>query len=207
MLNDLINLTSSYEFGEYGSSELATVRLEGSSLRLVLNLHSGGDSDAEQSWEVECIDVLEQQLSLGSCDGIDLQYDHVLLWPYIYPFAAVSFYGEAKDHLAVVGALYKRHLELTGDWIAFGRFMNGNVVEMVSGRYGMLAEGPTPLIESYAKVLEGFDIGTKITEPKPAYYTNDEVSGLAEVALLILSKGVYAVAPKFSARRLRATEI
>ena len=52
----------------------------------------------------------------------------------------------------------------------------------------MLAEGPTPLVEAYAQVLERFNISNKVTEPKPAYYTNDEFSGLAEVGVLILNK-------------------
>jgi hypothetical protein len=202
MLNDLISLTHSERFEEYGTLDLAGVRVEGDVSTFSLNLNTGGDSDALQSWEVECVGLLEHQISLGECEGFDLQYDHVLLWPYIYPKASVSFYGEAKDHLAVVGALYKRHMELVGNWIRFSRFMNGNTIEMVRGRYGMLAEGPMPLVESYAQVLEAFDISARITDPKPAYYTNDEFSGLAEVALLIFNKGSYVVAPKFNARRL-----
>ncbi len=202
MMNDLINLTNSYEFEEYGTINLTSVRMAGNILELFFDLGTYTDSDAEQSWQVECVGFLEHQLTVGPCDGLALEYNHVLLWPYIYPKASVSFYGEAKDCRAVVGALYKSHLELTGDWIPFDRFMNGNVVRMLGGRYGMLAEGPTPLIESYAKVLESFGIGATVTEPKPAYYTNDKFSGLSEVAVLILSRGVYVVAPKFTASRL-----
>jgi len=207
MLNDLVSLTHSHEFEEYGTLDLAGVRVEGNVLTLSLNLTTGGDSDAYQSWEVECVGFLEQQLSLGQCEGFDLQYDHILLWLYIYPEASVSFYGKADDPLAVVGALYKRHLELVGNWIPFGRFMNGNTVEMIRGRYGLLAKGPIPLVEPYRRVLEGFNISAQTTEPKPAYYTNDEFSGLAEVAVLIFTKGSYVVAPKFNARRLREAEI
>ena len=207
MLNDLINLTHSHEFEEYGSLDLTAVRVEGNVLTLLLNLNSGGDSDAYQSWEVECIDFLEQELSLGQCEGVDLQFDHILLWPYVYPEASVSFYGEADVHLSVVGALYERHLELVANWMPFGRFMNGNTVEMIRGRYGMLADGPMPLVESYSRVLEDFNIGAKIGEPKPAYYTNDELSGLAEVAVLILKMGCYVVAQKFTERRLHEAEI
>ena len=64
-----------------------------------------------------------------------------------------------------------------------------------------------PLVESYAQVLAGFKIDTKITEPKPAYFTNDEFSGLREIGLVIFKKGSYVVAPRFNARRLSETEI
>ena len=187
--------------------DLAGVRIEGDILTLSLNLNTGGDSDTHQSWEVESIGFLEHEISLGQCEGFDLEHDHVLLWPYIYPEVSVSFYGEAHDHLSVVGALFQRHLELVSTWIPFTRFMNGNTVAMIRGRYGMLADGPTPLVEAYAQVLEGFDVGVRVTEPRPAYYTNNEFSGLPEIAVLVLKKGCYVVAPKFNARRLREEEI
>ena len=66
----------------------------------------------------------------------------------------------------------------------------------------MLAEGPMPLVESYAQVLEAFDISAKVTDPKPAYYTNNEFSGLSDVAVLILQKGSYVVASKFNDHRI-----
>ena len=201
MLDDLIGLTWTDDFVEDGALHLAGVRAEEDVLTLSLNLNTGDGSGAFQSWEVECIGFLEHQLSLGECDRFDLEYDHVLLWTHIYPQASVSFYGEAKDHLAVVGALYERHLELVDNWIPFDRFMNGNTIEMIRGRYGLLAKGPMPLMESYAQVLEAFDISASICNPRPAYYTNDEFSGLSEVAVLIFDTRSYVVATKFNARR------
>jgi len=207
MPDDLISLTHSHEFAEYGTLDLGEARVEGNVLTLSINLNTGSEYDAYQSWEVECVDFLEHGLSLGPCEGFDLQYDHILLWSYIYPEASVSFYGEAHDPLAVLGALYERHHELAGNWIPFSRFMNGDTAELIRGRYGMLANGPVPLLESYVQFLEGFNIGASLTEPKPASYTNDELSGLEEVAVLILKEGSYVVAPKFNAHRLRESEI
>ena len=205
MLDDLLSLTNSHEFDEYGTINLVGVRLE-ENMILTLDLNLGGDTDVHQSWEIECKGVLEHQISLGPCDGCSLPRDHVLLWPYIYPCSSVSFYGEAKDPLTVVEELHKQHVQLVRDWIPFERFLNGNPVEMVSGKYGMLARGPLPLIESYAKVLESFGISCNTTEPRPAPYTN-ELSGLAEVEVLIFEKGCYFVATDFTARRLPDPEI
>ena len=94
-------------------------------LTLTFDFHIRADKHEYQSWEVDCVGLLEHQMFLGECDDFDLSHDHPLLWPYIYPRASVSFYGEAEQALAVFGALYQRHLELS-DWIPFGRFMNGN---------------------------------------------------------------------------------
>ena len=58
MLNDLLNLTASYDFEEYGTIDLVGVRAAGSVI-LSLDIGIGGDADAYQSWEVECEGVLE----------------------------------------------------------------------------------------------------------------------------------------------------
>jgi hypothetical protein len=203
MLSELIEITSSLEFEEYGGIELVAVRLDGDVLTLSLHLDAGNESDGNEAWEIECFDPLEHRLTtLGHFDTVDLTYDHVLLWPFLYPWTSMSFYGEASEPLAVVDALRKLHLKLTRDLVPFDKFMNGNTVEMIQGRYGMLAAGPTVLVESYAQVLESFGIGTALTTPQSAHYTNDELSGLQEVALLTLSNGTYVVATKFKAHRL-----
>src|SRR5262249_25647211 len=147
--------------------------------------------DDYQAWAVDCVGLLEHKMFLGECNHFELTHDHPLLWSYVYPKASLSFYGDAENPLTVFGALHERHLQLVDDWIPFGRFMNQDTLEMIRGRYGMLADGPTPLVEAYAQVLENFKISTKLTEPRPAYYTNDEFSGLAEVGVLILNKGCY----------------
>ena len=69
MLNDLISLIDSYEFEEYGTLDLARVRVEGDVLIFSLNLNTGGNSDAFQGWEVEGVGCLEHQIALGQCDG------------------------------------------------------------------------------------------------------------------------------------------
>lgn len=206
MLDDLLELTNSYEFEEYGTIDLVGVRISGNMV-LSLDIRIGGDADAHQSWEVECEGVLEDQISLGPCDRCDLYRDHVLLWPYIYPSSSVSFYGKAENHLAVVGALLKHHLALVDNWIPFDRFLNRNPVEMVGGRYGMLADGPLPLIESYARILESFGLNAGVSNPRPAPYTNDEFSGLAELGVLLLKRGSYVIATSFKSTRLGDPEI
>ena len=204
MLDELIEIIHSTEFEERDATvDLASVRLEGDVLSLSLNLISfGGDEEQDQAWEVECIGLLEHQLSLGNCQQFMVHDDHALLWPYIYPQSSVSFYGEAPDPHAVVGALYSRHVELVRHWIPFNRFLNGDPVAMVKGRYGMFAAGPMPLIEAYAAVLEQFGISATATEPKRAWITNDVFTGSQEVVVLILNDNSYVVTQKLNATKL-----
>jgi hypothetical protein len=202
MLEDLVDITRSLEFEENGFIQLLEVWLEGDVLNLSLDLHSSED-DSVQSWKVECVGPLEHSVSLGHCYSLELYFDHVLLWPYIHPKTSLSFHGEANDPLTVVGALQTRHVELVGNWIPFGRFMNGNPFEMIRGRYGMLIEGPLPLVKAYAEVLETFGISNGMTELKPPTYTNDEAAGLEEIAVLTLNRESFVVAPKFNAHQVR----
>lgn len=226
MLNQLISLTLSNNFEQYGRLSLLGVTCDPSDyepddypwwrekpdflMRLWLNLKTGEDeTDAQQTWEVECVGVQEHQILLGRCDQINLFNDHVLLWTYNSPKALVSFYGETKDPLAVLIALMNCHSDLTDDYLPFGQFMNGNPLEMISGRYGVLAEGPMPLMESYAKVLDSFGIGTRIARQKlgsSAASASDldyiGASGLAKLEVLVLKRGSYIVASRFNARRV-----
>ena len=203
MLDDLINVTKSYwiEEGE-GYIHLLESWLEGDLLNLSLDLYDG-DSGKEQSWKIECVGPLEHRLTLGHCYSLELCFEHVLLWPYIHPQTSLSFHGEASDPFAVVGALQTKHLEVVGNWIQFGRFINGNPFEMIRGRYGMLIEGPVPLVEAYAKVLDTFGISNGMSRLKPALYTNDEAAGIQEIAALILNEESFIVAPKFNAQQVR----
>jgi hypothetical protein len=202
MLEDLINTTRSqwFEEGE-GYIHLLEVWLEGDVLNFSLDLYSGED-DNGQSWKVECVGPLEHVVSLGYSYSLELCFDHVLLWPYIHPKTSLSFHGEAQDPFAVVGALQTRHQELVGNWIPFGRFINGNPLEMIRGRYGMLIEGPLPLVQAYAEVLENYGVTNGFTQPVPASYSNDESAGIEEIALLILGES-FVIAPKFNAHQVR----
>lgn len=203
MIDELIEIITSENFEESdGTIDLTNIRLQGDLLTLSFNLIGGTDEEQDQAWEVECIGPLDHQLSLGHCGQFIVYHDHALLWPYTYPQSSVSFYGEAADPQAVVGALYSRHVELVGHWIPFNRFLNGDPVARVKGRYGMLAAGPMPLIEAYADVLEQFEISAALTEPKRAWFASDVFTESDEVAVLILNDTSYVVSQKLNATKL-----
>lgn len=226
MLNQLITLTRSNNFQQYGRLGLQGVTCDPSDyapddhpwwsekpdfmIRLWLNVKTGDDgTDAQQTWEVECAGVREYQVLFGRCAGLSFYADHVLLWPYNSPKALVSFYGEATDPFAVLTALMNCHSHLTEDYLPFGQFMNGDPLETIAGRYGVLAEGPMPLMESYAKVLESFGIGTRVARQKlgNSADTASELDYIGEpefanLEVLILKRGCYVVASGFSARRV-----
>ena len=202
MLEDLFKLTTS-EWFEEGDCffQIAEPSLTGDVLTFSLDIDLCGAED-NQFWKIDCVGYLEHRVTLGHYYRIESHNDHVLLWPYTYPSALVSFFGESKDPLAVIGALYTEHVRSAGHWIPFDRFLNGEPHEMIAGRYGMLAQGPLPLIKIYSEVLDDFGVSNGISQLTPARFTNDSVTRMEEVSALIFDDHSYVIASKFNASRL-----
>jgi len=202
-MDDLLEIIHSPEFEETeGIIDLARVRMEGDLLILSFNLIAGeAIREEDQAWEVECATVLDHSLTLGNCTEFSLHDDHPLLWQHIHPECSISFYGDVSNAEAIVGNLYNQHAKLVGHSIPFTRFLNGNPLDMVRGRYGMFAVGPAPLMEAYATVFESAGIKAGVSEPRPVRFTGDVFTGPSEIEVLVLGHRSYVIAQKFHASR------
>lgn len=205
MLDQLFDITESLNYEEYGSMQIIGMDLSQDAINVFLDVWPGEEShqSSKQTWQVVCSDPREHRLSLGTCSNLSLNQEHVLLWPYTAPKTSTSFHGLAKDPLAVVGALYQRHVELVKSWFPFQRFFNMNPVELISAGYGMLAEGPLPLLEGYTQVLNEFGLNAGMAEPRPVAHWNGErwVPETNNLSVLLLDDS-YVVSPSFEANRL-----
>src|SRR5215510_4960195 len=115
MLDKLLKRVGSPEIeGEYEYIVLTNVRQDQDKLTLTLSFFADDYINPKQVWDIECVDLLAHEVTLGYPEGLELSYHHVLLWPYLYPTARLSFHGGVQDPLAVVGALYQRHEALVG---------------------------------------------------------------------------------------------
>lgn len=202
VLENLLDIAEGIDFEDYGSLRLTTVESYGDSLRLSLHITGDEHPDRHPSWQVLCSLVKEQSLSLG--DHYDLQFfdDHVLLWPHLSRRTSTSFYGKAENPLAVVGALYQRHKELVGEWLPFHRFLNSNIQlsELISGGFGMLAEGPEPLVLAYEDVMRAHGFAASHLDPaKPVYGGGTELLGPNAGAFVLVLDDSYVVAEHFAA--------
>lgn len=201
-MDDLLEIIHSPEFEETeGMIDLARARMEGDLIILSFNLIGDSVDEQDQAWEVECASVFEHSLTLGNCQEFSLHDDHPLLWQYIHPECSVSFYGDVSNAEAIVGDLYNRHTKLVGQSIPFTRFLNGNPVDMVRGRYGMFAVGPAPLMEAYASTFQNAGITAGVSEPRPVRFTGDVFTGSSEIEVLVLGQSSYVIAQKFQASR------
>jgi hypothetical protein len=204
-MDELLEIIHSHEFEETdGTIDLARARMEGDLLILSFNLIGETVQEDDQAWEVECASVLDHSLTFGNCPEFSLHDDHPLLWQHIHPECSVSFYGDVSSAEAIVGDLYNRHAKLVGHSIPFTRFLNGNPVDMVRGRYGMFAVGPAPLMEAYATVFESAGIKAGVSEPRHRWSPGDIFTSADEMEVLVLSDRSYVVAQKFNAYRSEA---
>jgi hypothetical protein len=202
MLEDFLAATRGVDFEDYGSLCLTHAERSGGALTLTLEVASDEDPRVHPHWRVVCSGVREDHLSLGDAYDLHFTDDHVLLWPHAAPKSATSFYGRAENPSAVAGALYRRHWELAGKWIPFHRFLNPGVclTELIAGGFGMLAEGPEPLIVAYEEVMQQHGFSTSHRDPrKPVYWGgNGWLEQKAALSVLSLDES-YVVAENFTA--------
>lgn len=200
---DLLTVTSNIDFEDFGSLVLTRAVWSESVITLSLEMSSDEDPKVHPRWQVLCSGVKEDCLSLGYHYDLQLSDDHVLLWPHAARTSALSFYGKAENPAAVAGALYQRHSELAGKWIPFYRFLNSGVelTELISGGFGMLAEGPEPLILAYEEAMRQHGFSTSHRDPStPVYWGGKEwLEQKAALSVLILDEA-YIVAEKFVAK-------
>ncbi len=202
MLEDLLAITSGIDFEDYGSLLLTRTVWSKDGITLSIDISSDEDPDVHPRWQVLCSGVREDCLSLGYSGDLQLSDDHVLLWPHAARTSAISFYGKAENPSAVAGALYERHWELVGKWIPFHRFLNPGLplTELISGGFGMLAEGPERLILAYEEVMQQHGFSTSHRDPtNPVYWRGEAwLEQKTALSVLILDES-YVVAEEFIA--------
>ncbi len=154
-LADIHAVMDTLEFENDGHIVLRHVSNDQNNIVLLINIKTGVDDAPDQRWQITCVDVRAHRLALQAYCDINISNDYVLLWPYLMPQTAISFYGHIDDPLPIIGALYQQHIEFVGTWIPFDRFLNkaSSFAMLLRGTAGMLAEGPEQLMLAYEAVL------------------------------------------------------
>ena len=146
---------------------------------------------------MQCSEVLEYLLTNGFRCGLNhWTEDHPALAQYSEPFESLYFAAKSKDPDAFLGRLWAAHREATDDWIPFDRYLNDSmrIRRLVQSEYGLLANGPSFLIEEYAKLLETEEMRPKRLASRSGTYTRD--------AQMIHFGDSYVIAKAFTAERV-----
>jgi hypothetical protein len=204
-MDSLLKKLCSVDYEDYGSLQLLESQEKDGNLYLVLDVTADEEPDVPKNIRVTCRSPRESNLAPGHYDDFSISEDHVLLWHYAKPHTSTSFYGKVHDPLSVVGALYERHVELVEDWIPFQKYINSELrlSELIRGSFGLLANGPEPLVLSYEEVMQSFGFSTSHHEtPRPKYWNGKKsIEENAALSVMILDES-YVIAEAFKAEAI-----
>ena len=207
-LDDLIAAVDTMEFEMGGWLQVCGARREEDRLHVTLGVFSPGVSPP-QLWEVMARSVSSARLSLfDPFYEVGLTDDHPLVWPHTRDAVSLSFYFRegVADAPAVVADLYERHRDITGSWLPFEGLVDAPAStplrRRIADRYGVLAEGPEPIITAYSEVLEqhGAKTGRFSCRP-PARWDGETWVREPEGLSVCLLGESYIIAREFAVQR------
>jgi hypothetical protein len=158
-LEELVAKVNSFEFEEFdGSLYIEAIKWHVSSLELTLAVGCG--DDALEYWHVTCDWILAHCLRTRRHGSLMMELDHPVLWPHNSSYAALYFSSAPDNPAAVFGSLVKAHLDLVSHWFPISQFMNRGsaTIDLLSSGNGLLAQGPTPVIDRFRSILDAYGI-------------------------------------------------
>lgn len=139
------------------SSEVEAVSMVDGTLVVRFSCDLCSDPDVRKSYILRCSDVPEHSLIAGPCEEISVSDDHCLLWTYHCEAAYLHFTSNPSNPFEIVGRLYEAHEELFSGWRPLTGFLNpslsGGLHGLLERGSGMLAQGPWPVMEAYARAI------------------------------------------------------
>jgi len=186
---------------------LDSIRFEGSDGILDLSVMDYDCNELWARWRIRARLMIE--CSVGRADGdlCPLQSDHVVNRQYTEPRQELYFRGRPSSVDGTIGRLYGTHRHVAGPWIPFERFLNPcrSLQALLAGGFGLLANGPTFLIEPYAHALGAEGLSPNILASRPTKWWNGEMWMDLPPALAAISLGdSLIVAHSFEEERLEA---
>jgi hypothetical protein len=201
--DELLALLGSFEFEEYGDSSLVEARWGGMDLQINLRVRV---ELAETFWLVTCHKCYDAIVQFGAADPISLNRNHPLLRKFIDRQGELFFNSIPSDINAALGALYRRHDAIFGEWIPFSEFLCGALATVLTGGYGSLGSGPISVLAEYSEVLTEMGIRNNVVETHaPKHWDGQKWCPVATtVAALVMGKN-YVIAESFDAVRRDAS--
>jgi len=152
-----------------------------------------GTEKVIQSWKVTCKNLENYKFINEFFEDINVFSHHTLLWEYTEQHTELFYTGKVNNKFELIGELICKHVELTEGWINYNYYLNSSLTWksldwLFSGDYGLVASGPTILLNEYKAILEKFGLKTS-TLPSNRPQSKYEV--------LIYGQRSYVIAEKF----------
>ncbi len=174
MLEKLLSYIEGPEEPYDPSVRLDSIHLEDEDGVLCVSVRDHFGTEEWSRWEVRARVLRDYRIvdpfgELTVCDG-----DHVLVRQHTESRQELFFRGVPQSPLETMGRLVVSHREVAGGWIPFERFITCccNLEDLLRGGFGILADGPTFLIETYANALSSEGLKSNALPPRPAKWWN-----------------------------------
>jgi hypothetical protein len=143
-------------------TRLDSVVFDDKDARLGVSVMDHGGDETWSRWSVEVRGLRDYEVVGPGGELSFIVDDHVLSRQHTDGRQSVSFRGTPTSALETVGRLWIAHQTAVGDWIPFERFINpyNNLEGLLKGGFGEVAVGPSFLMETYARVLNGDGVET-----------------------------------------------
>jgi hypothetical protein len=108
--------------------------------------------DRRRRFDLLFSDMPEATVAPSLSDSITVLDSHPLLWQHNEPHQSMFFSSRPPNPRELVGRLYEVHQRLFGHWRSLADCLHADA-ELLSKGHGLLAQGPQPVIEEYAKAI------------------------------------------------------
>ena len=204
-LQPLLDTISTLEVEESGHLGITAATWAGNNVTLHLTVRQ--QDRADQEWRLHCGDVRRSRIvNDQGIDALWVKSQHPLLLPHTEAVVELYFSSRPSDPDAAVGRLVEAHRTVVGGWFDCLYFFNlgprQSLRAMLDVGFGMLAEGPRPLIEKYGEVLRDCAVDVSSPPSRPPVWW-DGARWVEEVKPLfaVILGASYVVSPAVMAER------
>ena len=206
MIGPIEDLLSSDEFEDDAWIRIAAARWEARALHLDVSVNVDSDGSTRARWTVVCDEVRDYLIGDVVGGGLRLEDgSHPAVRQHTDMHADLTFRGAASDPLRAVGALWRAHRRVGGDWIPFERYLNLQfpLEELLATEAGKIADGPRFLLDEYAAELRGFGMAVSLSDERPARFWVEGrwIDQVNPLAMLDFGES-FVVAERFSSSRV-----
>ncbi|MCD4825485.1 MAG: hypothetical protein K8S55_12880 [Phycisphaerae bacterium] len=204
-LKKLLSYIESLESPEDSFVRLDSISFKDNDGILGMSIWSDYEQEAWSHWEVRAKALRSYRITESYGDG-DLALhkgDHVLTLQHTEARQELYFRGSPQSAPETIGRLLIAHREIAGNWIPFEQFFNSySNLDLLAGGFGLLAEGPTFLIEAYARVLSSEGLKPNTLASRPACWWNGQkwIENTVPLAALVIGNSFF-VAEDFKERQ------
>lgn len=176
MLDGILSFLDDPDHPDDGFVRLDAVRFEEHDAVLDVSVLDEDCEDKWARWQIRACLVRQCSVDRPGGDLFVYSSDHVVVRQHTESRQELYFRGTPGSASATVGRLWGAHREAASDWIPFHRFLNKclGLEEVLEGGFGLVADGPTFLIEAYSRVLSAEKLNPNALAPRRPGWWNGE---------------------------------